>query len=233
MQHRFFCRVQRKAKLKHVPLPRRSSRERFEAFLSELSARNGFEFLVVKETFHERGLGRPWCNFELLDGFAAGPAPVIGVIRHPYDTAASTVRLLRRLVFGPSGWLMRRLLPNVPRFRNDTEIIRWSAGNYAHFAEWARRRNLFLVRYEDLVNGVERQLSRMCAHSGIRFDPRMLDHHHPRTAFGGIGSPEVLLLPARPVNRNSIGRGRQLTRQQRDILRAECAECAAEFGYSL
>lgn len=232
-QHRFFCRLQKSAGLNHVRPPRRFHRQRFQVFLRDLAAHNGLPFLIIKETFHHRRLKPPWCNFELLDGFASEQDPIIGVVRHPYDTAASTVRLLRRLVFGPSGWLVRRLFRNVPRFVDNTDIVRWSAENYLHFAGWVRQRHLFVVRYEDLVSEPGPQLRRICDYSGVPFDERMLDHRHPRTAFGGIGSPEVLYRPPQPVNRKSVGRGKQLTDEHRDILRKVCAPCAAELGYPL
>lgn len=232
-QHRLFCRFQKNAGLTHVCPPRQFDRQRFYSFLRELAARNGFRFLAIKETFHDRRLAPPWCNFELLDSLAADSNPVIAVMRHPYDTAASTVKLFRRLVFGFSGRMIRAWLPNVPRFADSTDVVRWTAENYLHFADWVRRRKLFVVRYEELVGSPGDQLRRICDHSGVPFDERMLDHRHPRTAFGGIGAPEIFYRPPRPVSPGSVGRGESLSEQQREIIGQMCAGCAGEYGYHL
>jgi len=232
-QHRFFCRLQKKAGLRCVRPPRRTDARRLSSFVHTMAACNGLPFLVVKETFHDWRLPAPWCNFRLLDGFAADGHPVIAMIRHPYDTGASTLRLLRRLVFGPGGWLFRRLLNNTPRFADDTHIVEWTARNYVHFCDWVQQRDLFLARYEDLVNQPEQQLRRICRFSGVPFSERLLDHRQRRTAFGGIGAPDVLYGRPRPISRKPANRSIDLSDHHRRILRDICGDCATVFGYAL
>lgn len=229
----FYWRFQRRRDLHRLRLPSRCTPKRYLVFLQEMAGANGLRSLVIKEVFHELGLRPPFCNFELLDTIARGDAPLIAIIRHPCDTAVSTVGLLRWLLYGRRGCAVRLLWPSAPRFRDDREIVRWCAENWAHFAGWTRQRRLFVVRYEDLVESPARTLPRICDHVGLPFHQRMLNHHqHQPAAFGGIGDPKVLAQLDRPVHADSVGRGESLTPAQQRIVRGACGEVAAEFGYS-
>jgi hypothetical protein len=90
-----------------------------------------------------------------------------------------------------------------------------------------------MTRYEDLVCEPERELRRVCEACDLPFDATMLDHEHPRAAFGGIGAPEVVNRRPRPVNTASVGRKDQLAEPLREIIRSRCAEAAKAFGYPL
>ena len=230
----FFWDFQRRHGLKRVPWPNRCTVEGFLGFLRETAGANGLRYLVIKEVFHELGLRPPFCNLELLEKLAAGDAPVIAIHRHPRDAAASTLGLLQWLLGKHRGCIIRLLWPSVPRFRNDGHVIHWAAENWAHFADWTRQRGFFVVRYEDLVANPAEMLPRICDRVGLLFDQRMLDHHrHSPVAFGGIGDPKVLMLKARPVHDEAIGRGRNLTQRQSDSVKAACGTQAADFGYTL
>ncbi|HUU98213.1 MAG TPA: sulfotransferase [Phycisphaerae bacterium] len=90
-----------------------------------------------------------------------------------------------------------------------------------------------VVRYEDLVQDPLHWLRTIYHDCGLPFDERTLDHRQRPTAFGGVGAPEVLKRPAKPVHSRSIGRGRKLTPPQREIVRQICGPGALELGYSL
>ncbi len=230
----FYWRFQKSRGLRRLRLPNRCTPKRYLGFLREMAGANGFDFLVLKEVFHELGLKRPFRNFDLLDECTTGGAPVVALIRHPGDAAASTLGLLRWLLGKHRGCIIRLLWPSVPRFRNDNHIIRWTAENWVHFADWSRRRRLFVIRYEDLVENPDETLARICEHAGLPFHKRMLEHHrHNLTAFGGGGDPKLILCRPRPIHTESVGRGQSLTRKQYESIKTTCGTRAADFGYSL
>jgi hypothetical protein len=230
----FYWDLQRKSRLKRLPLPPSGGYDDYFGFLQRMAAMNGFRYLVMKEVFHEREINPPFANFNLLDGMVARGVPVVAIIRHPWDTAASTVRLLRRLFFGVVGDTVRFFWPMVPHWSGSNDIIRWASLNWAHFVDWTVERKLFVVRYEDLVRSPADSIQRICDYTGIPLVPRMLEHHrHRPKVFGGIGAPEVLFRRARPVNSKSVGKGRSLTREQRQIIREHCGEQAARLQYNL
>jgi len=231
--HRFLCRFQKSAGLIRVLPPRVCSADRLFAFLCELAARNNLPVLAVKETFRDIARDSAWDNVELLDRFVASGSRMVAIIREPYDTTVSTIKLLRGVV-GFRGWLTRKFVfPNCPTFTDTGRLVRWISANWVHCVDWARRHRLTIVRYEDLVQDPHGWLRSICQQCDLSFDERMLDHHHPRTAFGGIGAVEVLKQPPQPVHSRSVGRGRKLTPELSEIVRATCARRAAEFGYDL
>ncbi|MBI4580333.1 MAG: sulfotransferase [Planctomycetes bacterium] len=231
---RFYHDLQRKSRLQRMPLPPMQSSEEYFQFLQQMARANDMRFLVMKEVFHELEINPPFANFGLLDGMAARGVPILAIVRHPWDAAASTVRLLRRLFFGIVGNAVRFCWPTIPRWTCSDEIVRWSAKNWSHFVDWTRDRRLFVVRYEDLVRSPADSLSRICEYTGVPFDPRMLEHHrHRAKVFGGIGAPEVLFRRAKPVNARSVGKGRSLTREQRELIREICGDCPADLQYDL
>ena len=227
----FYARFQRDSHLRRVPFPRDRRPARYFRFLQDMARENDLRYLVIKEVFHEIDLHPRWGNFKLLDNLAAQQVPIIAIIRHPWDAAASTVGLLRRLFFGWRGRVIRTLWPTVPRFRDDDHIVNWAARNWVHFVEWTRDRNLFVVRYEDLVREPAAALRRVCDHAGMPFADSMLDHHRWPQAFAGIGAPEVLFRGGQPVHAQSVGRGRHLTASQQLTLDEICGPHMAALGY--
>lgn len=229
----FYASFQWRCRLQRVPLPNGESPDDYLEFLDNLARTNGMEYLVVKEVFHEREIKPPFASLNIIDYLTNRSWAVVGIIRHPFDALASTVRLLGRLFFGGTGSLIRTLWPAVPRFTGHDHIIRWAAENWCDFVDWARRRNLFVVRYEDLVKKPAPELRRICEHTGLPFQESMLNHRRAPTAFGGIGSPNVLLRRNKPISTRSIGRGKLLSQTQRQVIRRICGERAAELGYTL
>lgn len=230
----YYRRFQRSCGFRPAPLPNACTPGRYLDFLRRMAQSNGLRHLVIKEVFHELGLPPPFRNLDLLNKIAARSAHVIGITRHPADTAASTIDLLRWLLGRHRGCVIRLLWPSVPRFRDDSHIVRWAAENWSHFTGWARERELLVVRYEDLVADPAAVLPGICERAGLPFHERMLAHHqHRPAAFGGGGDPKLLLRRPKPVHRQSVGRGRNLTRRQHAAVRAICGAAAADFGYSL
>jgi hypothetical protein len=158
--------------------------------------------------------------------------PVIAIIRHPCDTAASTLKLFRWLLSGYRASLVYRFWPTAPVFDSDLEILRWVSDNWVLFAKWIERQSLFTVRYEDLVQKPARQLKRICDHSGLPFSDAMLSHHQQhRRNLGGVGDPGVMAGRRRRVDTRSIGKGASLRPEQTDVVREVCASTAAELDY--
>jgi hypothetical protein len=229
---RIYARFQRRNALRRTPPPPAGDSARYAVFLQYLARANGFRHLAIKETFRDERLGPRWGNLRLLDELAPRGSRVVALIRHPYDAAASTVRLCRWLV-GVPGWLLRWRWPTLPRFDSYMAIVQWAAGNWVRYCRWAQQRELHLLRYEELVSAPEPHLRAACAQLGLRFDPRMLDYRQPRVAFGGIGDPGVIARTPRPVSTRSVGQAHQLTGEQRALVKATCAEAAARYGYAL
>lgn len=229
----FFKYFEWKHRLRPAALSWNCSERAFLRYLRELADANGMRHLVIKEVFKQPELPTPFPNYEQLNRLVVS-APTVGIIRHPCDAAASTLGLLRWLLSLHRGCFIRWFWPTTPRFRDDDEIIRWAAVNWTCFADWTRQRRLFTIRYEDLVANPVDILPGVCGHLGLPFHPDMLDHHkHKPTAFGGIGDPKVLMQKDRPVYNHAVGRGRNLTRRQFEIIRSYCGKAAADFGYPL
>jgi len=228
---RFFCHYQRAAGLRRRRPPYQGNAERFGRFLRQMAVENGFRELVIKETYRRGGLRTAWHNETLLDRLVRGGEPAIALIRQPYDLAASSLHLFH-WVTGPRGWLIRVRVRRAPAFWNTTQVVRWAAENWNAFLAWARRHDLRIVRYEDLVQEPRTQLEIICQHCGLRFQESMLDKSRARAAFGGMGDVGVLKRP-RPIDRKSVGHGRHLTDEQRRIVRDTCQHGARDFDYPL
>ncbi len=228
--HRTLCRFQGESGLRYVRPPRRCSADALLRFLDELAERNGLRYVVIKETYHGGGVTPEWHNVHALDRLADRSEPLIAIIRHPYDTIASSIRLFR-WTLNVSGWLLRRQLRSLPRFANAASIVRWGARNWTEFAQWAARRQLPTIRYEDLVSAPAAVLAGVCDHAGMPFDPSMLNVSGKRRALGGIGAPEIFLRMPRPVHDASVGRGESLSEEHKAVVREACIEAAAGFGY--
>jgi hypothetical protein len=228
---RFFHNFQKSAGLRRCKPPHHADAERFSRFLHRMVAENGFCRLVIKETYRRHGLIPRWHNEALLDQLLGGNEPVVGLIRHPDDVAASTIKLAR-WVTGPRGTLVRIRARNLPGFRNTNQVVRWAADNWVSYVDWVRRHGLRIVRYEDLVQNPRQQLEAVCRHCRLEFEERMLDYAHARAVFGGLGDGSVLKTP-RPIDRNSIGHGQRLTDAQRRVVREVCERAARDFDYTL
>ncbi len=229
--HRMFLRLQATGKLRRRRPPFHGDSEQFGAFLRQMALDNGYRRIVIKETYRRAAPHPDWSNESLIERLASSGAPILALIRHPYDVAASTIKLCR-WVIGLPGWFLRLRAPNLPTFRTATDVVRWAAGNWHAYVEWTRHHGLPLTRYEDFVCDPERRLRDVCARLQVPFEPRMLDFSHRRMAFGGLGDPEVLRTP-RPIDRTAIGRGRRLSDEQLRIVRERCGAQAAELGYDL
>ncbi len=228
---RFFRNFQKSAGLRRCKPPYHADAQHFSRFLGRMVAENGFRRLVIKETYRRRGLIPRWHNEALLDRLVGGAEPVIGLIRHPDDVAASTIKLAR-WVTGPRGTLVRMRARNLPGFRNTDQVVRWAADNWMSYVDWARRRGLHVVRYEDLVQHPRPQLEAVCRQCGLKFEEQMLDYSYARAVFAGLGDGSVLKTP-RPIDRNSIGHGQRLSDAQRRMVREACQHAARDFDYAL
>ncbi len=228
---RMFMRLQVTGGLRRRRPPFHGSSEQFGAFLRKMALDNGYHHIVIKETYRRTGLHPDWCNEPLIERLAAGGDPILALIRHPYDVAASTIKLCR-WVIGPPGWFLRLRARNLPTFPTATHVVRWAAENWRSYVDWAQAHDLTLTRYEDFVRAPETHLDAICAQFGIPCEPHMLDFSHRRLAFGGLGDPEVLKAP-RPIDRTAIGRGQRLTAEQRELVRDLCASSAEALGYDL
>jgi len=121
----------------------------------------------------------------------------------------------------------------LPRLRDSGEAVQAAARNWATFADWLKRRDPPLVRYERLVASPRDEILRVCAALGISFDDAMLA---PRGSLGravGLGDTDVLYGPPRPVDHTSLSRGEDLTAEQRAMVRETCADAARGLGYDL
>lgn len=228
---RFVHRLQRENRLRPVPFPVACDDGRLLRGLQRLAGVNRLETLVIKETYRCHVQSAEWNNVDLLDGLVRRYTALL-VMRHPFDVAASTVRLCAWAT-GWRGRLLRLRWPAMPWFSDSTAVVRWAARNWCAYAEWMTTVGRPIQRYEDLVRDVARQMGRICGQLGVPFDPGMIDYRKPRTAFGGIGDPGVMHRPPRPVDASAIGRGASLTPAQRDIVRIACGEAASRFGYRL
>ncbi len=197
--------------------------------LRRTAALNGLSTLVIKETFRSH---REWANVEQVDRFAATGDPLVALIRHPVDCAVSTLRMFRlwRGVVGP---MVRVVVPDVPLFHGDSDIVRYVADSWNHFLQWCESHRPVVLRYEDLVTRPHETLAGLCANCGLAFDARMLDPQHPRGPFGGIGDPGVMTRPPRPISNRSVGRRRQLPQRLHRIITEGCSQTARHWGYDL
>lgn len=227
---RHFRRLANKQKLKFSAPPTSNSPPEFLTYLERLASQNGIQTLVIKETFRD---GRDWDNVSLVDWIAAGTNPVMGITRHPFDAAASTLQFCRWWR-GIVGRLARIWVPRLPLFPNDSNLMEYFASNWTSFVRWSGKRNLPITRYEDLVRGPEPALKSACDRAGIAFHAAMVDSRAPRIAFGGIGDPGVInSKKPRAVHARSVGRKTELSPHLLEIVRSGCADAARDLGYDL
>lgn len=226
---RHFGRLAKKSRLRFEPPPDRCDDGEFLAYLERFARLNCLGSLIVKETFRE---GKDWDNVALLDWAAGGSRPVLGITRHPYDAAVSTLRFCKWWR-GVIGHLIRLYIPRLPLFANDEILMDYFAANWSGFARWAVSHSVPILRYEELIRDPSQVMQSTCKRVGLPFHPEMADSSIPRRAFGGIGAPEVLNRKPRPVHAKSVGRKKELPPGLVDIVRTGCRDAAAELGYDL
>jgi hypothetical protein len=134
---------------------------------------------------------------------------------------------------GIVGRVARLWVPRLPLFANDEELMNYFATNWSGFVGWARRRNVAITRYEDLVKAPEQEMRQVCERAGIAFHPSMADSSAPRVAFGGIGAPEVMNRKPHAVHGRSVGRKKELPSHLLKIVQSLCSDAASELGYEV
>jgi len=230
--HKFYGKFQKEAGLKRRVLPPGGDYESFWRYLQRLALDNGLRHLVIKETYRPEGLNAYWSNAEAIELLMPAVHQVLLIIRHPCDTAGSSIRFCR-WVTGPRGWLMRYFWPTVPNFRSPTEVVRLAARNWVHFVRWTRAKGLRPIRYEDVVRSPNDALRDICDRLRIPYDPQMLESYEPRKRYWGLGDVKTILKP-RPIDTSAIGDpSRQLTDEQRRIVQETCEDHVGEFDYDL
>lgn len=211
--------------------PYRGSLEEFSRFLRQMAVENDCHYLAIKETYRREGLIPQWRNEPLLDRLVQAADGLVALIRHPYDIAASSIRLCRWAT-GFRSRILHLWWKTVPAFQNPTDVVRWAADNWVSYVQWIRPRGLTLLRYEDFVADPHRQLPVVCRQLKVPFQKKMIDDKRRLNKVIGLGDPS-LLVNVPPIHQNSVGHGRQLTDQQQRIVRDACEHLAPEFDYSL
>lgn len=181
-----------------------------------MSAENGLEHLILKETF--RGVGGPasWRNETTLTNLA--DAPTIGVIRDPFDLAASTIKLCR-WVTGWRGRLLRVRWPDIPWFKDSDNVAEWAARNWLAFLDWAEQTAIPVFQYEKLTREPAAVLAEICNALRLPCTPSLATSTAKTGVFGGLGDPGVINKPARAIDARSVGHGAALTPVQRERVR--------------
>lgn len=188
--------------------------------------------LITKEVFSRFNHPHRLSNLETTQAIVASAAPIVAIVRDPYDTVASTLRVVKRYV---SGWRRRVLwlaCDCVPRFKDDEDIALHAAENWSHFATWVRQDQPLLVRYEELIRDTAGQVRHICDRLRLPFNEKMITRGHRPPAFGGLGDLSVVLWPSKSIHSRSVGRGRCLMPAVREIIRRTCGQSAAELGYA-
>ena len=201
----------------------------FLAYLKNFSSNLGFSSLIIKETFR---LEPYFENITLLNHIANNGEPVAAITRHPYDSAASTLKMFRQWR-GVTGKLMSIIISGFPVFNEDRNVIEWFAENWLSFARWCKQRQLFVVRYESLVESPDPSLRELCERYNIPFTQKMLDNNHPHFFFGVSGDSGVLNKRNEKLYVRPVGRRDQLKPEFIDIIKKRCSQAAEELGYSL
>ena len=201
----------------------------FLAYLKNFSSDLGFSTLIIKETYR---LEPYFENITLLNRIVNSGEPVAAITRHPYDSAASTLKMFRQWR-GVTGKLMRIIISGFPVFSEDRDVIEWFAENWLSFARWCKQRQPFVVRYESLVENPNLYLREICERYNIPFTQEMLNNNHPHSFFGVSGDLGVLNKRNEKLYVRPIGRRDQLKPEFIDIIKMRCSQAAEELGYSL
>ncbi len=210
---------------RHNGFSRFADRSRFHSVpasaLERLAKDSPGALVGFKETFRDRaGVGHALVSKDFVESNERlGACKTIAVLRDPRDVWCSLLDNNARLGS-----------PRIPLTRNFTNT--WTG-----MARWARSRDLFVVRYEDLVTDHEAEIRRVVDHLGVGFDPRMLDRSadlNDATAGDVPVSGDPVALSTKPVDNASVSRFQEdLDPLERDFIEAECAALMREFGYPL
>lgn len=239
-RRKFLRRMIREGGLQPARPPARPNESEFVDWLVARAHSSQRAAVVIKETY--RG-GMPWPAWNnaaqverlLARRFGESSPPLVAIVRHPYAVAASTIRLCRPLLAycGWQGFFVRLVWPVLPKLRGADEVVRAAARNWAACADWLKRHDPPLVRYEELVANPRGEISRVCVALGVSCDDAMFEPGGLPGRAVGLGDSDVLYGPARPVDPASLSRGDDLTVTQRAIVRDACADAAGQFGYEL
>ena len=202
----------------------------FLNYLKGFSNNLGFSSLIIKETYR---LAPYLENKALIDHIATCGDPVAAIIRHPYDTANSTLRWARHQLRGLPGIVNRVVVPGFPEFSDDRQVVEWFALNWLTFSDWCRRTRPFVIRYEDLVRRPGPSLEELCGQCAFPFTQKMLDNTHPRFFSGMSGDPGGMNNHRKKLNVKPVGQSDHLKPEFLDIIKTTCGEAAEEMGYSL
>jgi len=189
--------------------------------------------LIIKEVYNGLEHTNRLSTLETTHAIIASGASIVAIVRDPYDTVASTLRLVKRFLFGWRRRLIGLACCSVPRFRDDEDVARHAAENWSRFATWVRQDQPPLVRYEDLIRDTTDEVRRICGVVELTFNEKMVARGYRPAAFGGLGDLNVVLWPSKSVHGRSIGCGRALSPTVREIIRQVCGESAAKLGYAI
>ncbi|MCC7202136.1 MAG: sulfotransferase [Nitrospirae bacterium] len=210
--------------------PMDCNEEDFLHYLKGFSNKLGLSSLVIKETYR---LAPYLENRALMNYIATCGDPVAAIMRHPYDTASSTLLWARHQLRGVPGIVNRIVVPRFPEFSDDRQVVEWFARNWVSFADWCKRTQPFIIKYEDLVRNPGPALEMLCERCAIPFTPKMLDNNSPRFFSGMSGDPGGMNKHRKKLNVRPVGRSDDLKPEFLDIIKKTCGEAAEEMGYTL
>lgn len=199
-------------------------------YFKKIAASNKCHHLLIKETFRLHPvLSSSQAIEKLISEFDSS----IAIIRHPYNTVFSTIKHLRPWC-GIIGTFLRIINPEIYKFKDETEIVKWSCKNWLSFYKKFTTQNSKLVKYEDLVNNTESELQRVSQICGIRFDKNMLDFNYQRLDFymkgdGRVKNRKTKFIDIKP----SVQIKDSLKKEYRHLIKQICGTAAAEIGYVL
>jgi len=203
------------------------------SYLRDCALHKGQNRLIIKEVYSGFDHPHPLSNLKTTNAIIASGAPVIAIVRDPFDTVASTLKVVKRYVSGLPRRVFWLACDSVPCFKNDEEIAHHAATNWTKFAAWVQKEQLLLVRYEELIRQSASELRRICDFVGLSYNERMINKNYRPSAFGGLGDLKVILGARKSIHGRSVGRGRILKPTLRDIIQQICGRHARELGYSL
>ena len=210
--------------------PQDCNEKDFLNYLKGFSKNIGLSSLIIKETYR---LAPYLENRALMNYIAICGDPVAAIMRHPYDTATSTLMWARHQLQGVPGIVNRIMVSSFPKFSDDRQVVEWFARNWLSFSDWCKRTRPFVIRYEDLVRNPGPSLEELCERCTIPFTQKMLDNNHIRFFSGMSGDPGGMNKHRKKLNVRPVGQSDHLKPEFLDIIKTICGEAAEEMGYSL
>lgn len=134
---------------------------------------------------------------------------IIHIVRDPRDMVSSLIRM---------PWANRSVVAGARAWSQFNAAAREASGAETYL----------LVKYENLVAGIEKSLEQICRHIGLAYDPAMLE---PKPVTGEIRAP--VARAHRPVTLARVGLWRQQNFQPWQVAAIEAAAgtLLTEFGY--